>query len=227
MNRPKKNKIQNDTLPADQQVDERNLIDLEEAEEVSLEDRIHLYWMENKGFVSACFTVLALLIIAFNGMRMYRTQAESKIQAAYNDALANETLAEFALDYSNKALGGFAALDVADVAYNQEDFERAIEFYSIAANAIENDLVVGRARIGLAFSSYYSGKTEEGLNQLKALAADSSLSEAVRSEAAYHLAIDADVNGDNALFESYANQVSSVSKPGQWQQRMQVYQQQK
>ena len=98
MNRPNKNKIHNPTLPEDQQdiVDERHLIDAEDSAEISLEDRISIYWMENKAFIGGCIFVLALLIIGFNGMRIYKSHAEAKIQAAYAEAMASTSLAEFA-----------------------------------------------------------------------------------------------------------------------------------
>ena len=98
MNRPQKNKISNPTLPEEQQnlVDERNLVDVQESEEISVEDRISMYWMENKSFICSCIFVLALVIIGFNGMRMYQSHAESKLKIAYAEAVANETIADFA-----------------------------------------------------------------------------------------------------------------------------------
>jgi len=227
MNRPKKNKIHNDTLPEDMQADERNLIDTEESEDISFEDRVHLYWMENKGFITGCITVLALLIIGFNGMKIYVSYAEGKIQSAYAEATANDTLEDFAKEYNGKALGGLAALEVADTAYDAEDYATAVEYYAMVPDAVDNDILLGRARIGLAFATYYSGDAEKGLAQLRDVAADNSLPEAVRSEAAYHLAVHADVSGDATAFENYASQVASSSSPGQWQQRMQVYRQQR
>jgi predicted negative regulator of RcsB-dependent stress response len=227
MNRPNKNKISNPTLPDDQQPDERNLIDAEESEEVSIEDRIHLYWMDNKGFISGCITVLALLIIGFNGMKIYVSYAEDKIQSAYAEAKASDALEDFAKAHSNKTLGGLAALEVADAAYTAGEYATAGEFYSIAVNSLDTDILLGRASIGQAFATFYDGDEDKGLAQLRALAADSGLPEAIRAEAAYHLAVDADVSGDSGTFESYASQVSNSSTAGQWQQRMQIYQQQR
>lgn len=227
MNRPQKNKVKNPTLPDDQQVDERNLIDTEESEDISFEDRIHLYWMDNKGFITGCITVLALAIIGFNGMKMYVSYAEGAIQSAYAEASAGETLDAFAKEYSDKPLGGLAALEVADEAYTAEEFTSAAEFYAIAQGALENDILLGRAKLGLAFATYHDGGKDEGLAQLSTVAADNSLPEAIRSEAAYHLAVHADVAGNNEAFESYANQVTSSAAGGQWQQRMQMYQQQR
>lgn len=227
MNRPKKQKVQNPTLPEDQQVDERHLIDTEESEDISFEDRIHLYWMENKGFISGCVLVLALAIIGFNGMKIYVSHAESEIQSAYAEAMAGGNLEAFARDYSNKALGGLAALEVADAAYAAEDYVKAAEYYAMVPDAMENDILLGRARVGLAFATFYKGENEKGMAQLREIASDNSLPSAIRAEAAYHLAVHADVSGDETAFENYAQQVANSSAAGQWQQRMQIYRQQR
>lgn len=227
MKRPKKKTITNPTLPADQQADERHLIDSGESAAISIEDRIHLYWMENKGFITGCIALLALLVIGFNGMRIYAGYAERKVQAAYTAARASDSLADFARAHRNKPLGGVAALQVADNAYAAAEYATAETFYSIAAKAFTNDLLLGRARIGQAFAKFYQDDPEQGLAQLRAIAADNMLPAAIRAEAAYHLAIEADVAEDNAGFESYASQVNSSASAGQWQERMQLYQQQR
>jgi predicted negative regulator of RcsB-dependent stress response len=226
MKRPKKNKIHNPTLPDDQQIDERNLVDLEDSVDISIEDRISMYWMENKAFLTGCITVLALLIIGFNGMRMYKNHAEAKLQSDYAEAQANDTLASFAKANSNKDLGGLAALTTADDAYRADDFATALEFYGIAADALSDNILAGRAALGQAFALYRSGSETEGLAKLNAIAANSSLPESARAEAAYHLAIEADVAGRSDEFDSYASQVNDMAFAGQWKQRLGFYQQQ-
>jgi predicted negative regulator of RcsB-dependent stress response len=227
MNRPSKNKRHNPTLPEDAVIDERNLIDVEDSEEISIEDRISIYWMENKGFISGCIFALALLIIALNGMRIYKSHAEAKLQANYAEALANDTLADFAQANSNKDLGGLAALTVADDAYAAEDYEKALNFYTIAAKAMDNQLLASRAELGQAFAQYQSGNTEDGLAQLTAIASNSKLSEAARAQAAYHLAIEADVAGDATTYDNYVAQINGMPLASAWQQRLSYYQQSK
>jgi len=228
MNRPKKNKIKNPTLPEDAQdlVDERHLIDAGDSEEISLEDRISMYWMENKGFVGGCIFALALLIIGFNGMRIYKDHAEARLQAAYAEALANETLADFAQANRNKDLGGLAALAVADEAYAAGEFEKAYNFYTISAGALDGNILEGRARLGQAFALYKNGKPNEGLALLAGIAADSSLAEAASAEAAYHLAVEADVAGRTGEYDRYVSQIQSSPLAAQWQQRLSMYEQQ-
>jgi hypothetical protein len=228
MNRPKKNKIHNPTLPEDQQdvVDERHLVDAKDSEDISFEDRVSIYWSENKGFISGSIFVLALVIIGFNGARIYKSQAEAKLQAAYADARAAETLDEFAQANANEELGGLAALSVADAAYEAEDFERAVNFYTIASGALEGSILEGRALVGQAFARFYNGQESDALAQMADIAANPSLAEATRAEAAYHLAIEADLAGRNEEFDRYVAQIENSDMAGQWQQRLSMYQQQ-
>ena len=212
MNRPQKNKINNPTLPEDRQdlVDERNLVDVEKSEEISLEDRISMYWMENKSFISSCIFVLALLIIVLNGMRMYKSHAEVELQNTYAEATANETLADFAQANSNKDLGGLAALTVADQAYSAKEFNKALNFYGIAADALATNFLSGRALLGQAFANFYIGNEEAALVQLAEIAANNSLAEVARAEAAYHLAVEADVANRTEEYNRYIAQILSL-----------------
>ncbi|TVP79069.1 MAG: hypothetical protein EA353_07160 [Puniceicoccaceae bacterium] len=228
MNRPKKNKIHNPTLPEDQQdlVDERHLVDAKDSEAISFEDRFNIYWMENKGFIIGCIVALALVIIGLNGMRIYASHSEAQIQAAYAEAMASDTLADFAQTYANKKLGGLAALSVADAAYAAGDFEKAINFYSIAASALGGSILEGRALVGQAFARFYNGQENDALAQLTDIAANSRLAEAARAEAAYHLAMAADAAGRSEEYDRFARQIQASPLAGQWQQRLAMYEQQ-
>jgi predicted negative regulator of RcsB-dependent stress response len=228
MNRPQKNKINNPTLPEDRQdlVDERNLVDVEESKEISVEDRISMYWMENKGFISGFIFVLALLIIGLNGMRMYESHAEAQLQADYAEAIANETIADFAQANSSKDLGGLAALTVADQAYSAKEFEKALNFYGIAADALATNFLAGRSLLGQAFANFYMGNEEAALAQLADIAANGSLAEVARAEAAYHLAVEADVADRSEEYDRYIAQIQASPIATQWQQRVAMYEQQ-
>lgn len=226
MNRPSKNKRHNPTLPDDAVIDERNLIDVEDSEEISFEDRVSIYWMENKGFISGCILAIALVIIALNGMRIYKSHAEAKHQNSYSEAKANDTLADFAQAHSNKDLGGLAALTVADQAYSAEEYEKALNFYSIAADALDDNILAGRARLGQAFANYYNGNESDALAQLADITTDSSLPEVARAEAAYHLAVEADAAGRTEDYDRYVAQIQASTIASPWQQRLAIYEQQ-
>lgn len=228
MNRPKKSKVQNPTLPENQAdlVDERNLIDTKDSTEISIEDRISVYWMENKTFVSACIFALALSIIGFNGIRIYISYEESKIQAAYTEAVSKDTLSDFAQAYSGEYLGGLAALKIGDQAYVEKNYEKALNFYTIAGQALVNNILEGRARLGEAFSMYYSEKKSEALVLLAAMTEDDRLAEVARIEAAYHLAVQAQAVGNKEEFERFIAQIKASKVADPWIQRVSMLEQQ-
>ena len=227
MNRPKKNKIDNPTLPEEKNdiVDERNLVDLEDSSEVSIEDRISVYWMENKSFVSGSIILLLLLVIAFNGARIYKNFNEEKIQISYSEAKTNDTLGKFAESNSSGYLGGLAALTVADEAFAEEDFEKALKFYSTASQSLTDNVLQGRALIGQAFALYYNEQKGEALDQLEAIAANTSLAEVAQIEAAYHLAVEAKGAGRSEQYDRYATQIKASEIASQWQQRLAMFEQ--
>ena len=227
MNRPKKNKIDNPTLPEEKNdiVDERNLVDLEDSAEVSIEDRISVYWMENKSFVSGSIILLLLLVIAFNGAHIYKNFNEEKVQNFYSEAKANDTLGSFAESNSSGYLGGLAALTVADEAFTEEDYEKALKFYSTASQALTDNVLQGRALIGQAFALYYNEQVSEALDQLEAIAANTSLAEVAQIEAAYHLAVEAKSAGRSEQYDRYATQIKASEIASQWQQRLVMFEQ--
>ena len=81
MNHPPKKKRKDPLLPEDSQVDERNLVDLEDSESLSFEDRVNIYWNENKGFLSICILVLVLLIVGYQGMRILKEKTEANLSS--------------------------------------------------------------------------------------------------------------------------------------------------
>ena len=225
MNRPKKKKITNPTLPEDQQdyLDDRNLVDADASEEISFEDRAHIYWMENKGFVIGCALLLGLIIIAVNGLRIYSDISNEKVQQAYAEAVAEEDLEAFIEAHSGSELAGIASIEVADTAYAAEDFTKAEKYYNLAATFIEEPIFKSRAQIGKAFATYYSGEEEAGIAALKSIASDDAQSDAARAEAAYHLAIHADASGSAEDFDRYFALIENSGQAQQWRQRIGAY----
>ena len=226
MKRPKhrKNKYRQteDEVPV---IDERNLVDAEQSTEFSFEDRVAAYWMENKFSIISSILFLTIAIALLNGFRIYRGFSEEKLQANYSAALSAEGLDSYAAGNPNQAIGGFAALSVADAAFEDNDYSRACEFYTLAAQSLEGTILAGRASLGLAFSTYQSAK-KQGLEQLDRIATSAIYSDSVKAEAVYHLAIDALNEGKVEAFDSLFTQINQLEAGSQWGQRLEYYQQQ-
>ena len=226
MKRPKHRKNKHrQTEEEEPLIDERNLVDAEESTEFSFEDRVALYWMENKSSVISSILFLIVAIALFNGFRMYGRYSEEKLQANYSSALNSKQLDSFAVANPNLAIGGFAALSVADAAFEEKDYSRASEFYKLAASSLQGNILAGRADLGLAFSAYQSEK-EEGLEQLDSIASNALYSDSIKAEAVYHLAVDALNEGKVEVFDSLLAQISEFKAGSQLSQRLEYYQQQ-
>lgn len=226
MKRPKhrknKHRQTEDEVPV---IDERNLVDAEESTEFSFEDRVAAYWMDNKFSMISSILILIVAIALLNGFRIYRGYSEEKLQANYTAALSAEGLDSYAVGNPNQAIGGFAALSVADTAFEDNDYSRASEFYTLAAQSLEGTILAGRASLGLAFSTYQSAK-KEGLEQLNRIATSVIYSDSVKAEAVYHLAIDALNEGKVEAFDSLFTQINKLEAGSLWGQRLEYYQQQ-
>ena len=70
------------------------------------------------------------------------------------------------------------------------------------------------------------GNEETALAQLANIAANSDLAEAARAEAAYHLAVEADVADRSEEYDKYIAQIQASPIATQWQQRVAAYEQQ-
>lgn len=225
MHRPSKKKNLNPESTGNNPTDERNLIDTEESVELSIEDKISLYWMENKGFIAGCVALLALVLVGINGLKMYASGEQAKLQDAYALAEAEGSLDAFARANSGSPLGGLAALTLADEAYTEDDFATADEFYTLAVESLSDNILAGRARLGQAFARERNSDTEEGIGLLNTILNDLALPSAILAEAAYHLAIHAYAEGDMTSFKSLATRITSLDENGQWQRRIDSYRQ--
>ncbi len=207
-------------------VDERNLIDADESAEIAIEDRISMYWLENKGFVITCIAILVFVIVGFNGTRIYKDYALQKQVSEYQAAAEAEDLETFADSHSTLKLGSFAALKVADQAFEAGEFEKALQFYTQAQQNLTETPLAGRAQLGAAFSQFKLEDAAAATEILEALAANPTASESIRAEAAYYLAVSAFSEKRIEDFNAYTEQVNGFTQAIQLQQRLASYAQQ-
>lgn len=182
------------------------------------EDRLHIFWINNaKNIYVACLVVL-IVIIAKGGYTTYRSWQDEKIGQEYAAASSSEKLKAFATANAGHVLAGVAWLRLADGAYAAGKYTEAAQSYQSVV-ALKEELLVGRARLGLAISKLQGGQAVEAETQLKQIADDAKLMKGVRAEAAYQLASSASVAGrtDEAL--KYLDQVTSIEPAGTWAQR--------
>ena len=224
-NRPAKNKVKDpvtgvarDPNPS---VDERNLIDAAESASLSFEDRMRIYWDENRAFIVGSIIVLLLVVVGYQGLVAFQNSRERAVRNEF--ALLGDDLDErkaFVERRGSTPQGGFAALAIADEYFENGDYAEAAVFYQKAIDALRDNPLAGRAHLGRAMSPLRDGDTDQGHAMLEKIADNRNLPQAARAEAVFHLALIALSNGDSAQLEARAAQLDSMPFAQIWQSRL-------
>ena len=213
---PKKPK--NPLFPDNDKDNDPKTVDISNVE-MSAEERITTYWSNNKSSIIGAIIISAIVIIGVQGFKIAEQKAESERQKAYEVAKLENSLENFIETYGETVLGGFAALELANAAYEDSDYTKALQYYTAAENALSNHPLKDKASIGLAFTRYQMDSAE-GLSALESLFADSTKLESVRAEAGYILLVDAKSKGDEAKVKAFAETINAFENAGNWKFRI-------
>lgn len=213
---PKKPK--NPLFPDNDKENTQKTVDASIAE-LTAEERIISYWRNNKSSIIGAIIISAFVIIGVQGYKIAEQKAESELQTAYEVAKLNDTLESFIENHSETVLGGFAALELANTAYEDSDYTKALQFYTTAENALGAHPLKDKASIGIAFTRYQINP-EDGLSALESLLGDSNILESVRAEAGYILLVDAKSKGDEAKVKAFAETINAFENAGSWKFRI-------
>ncbi len=202
--------------------DDRNLVAVDATTAVTFEDKVNLFWKNNsKLVIGAC--VVVVLAIAGKGLMDYLArEKQAKIGEAYAAATTSDQLKSFSAAHAGNSLAALAQLRLADEAYAAGKSADAIAGYDTAATILADSPLGARARLGRALAKLQTGKTTEATAELKAIADDTKLLKAARSEAAYHLtglAVDAGNTTDVQKFIDQLTQIDPDPRTNPWSQR--------
>ena len=173
----------------------------------------------NKSSIIGAIIISAIVIISVQGFKIAEQKAESERETAYEVAKLENSLENFIETYAETALGGFAALELANDAYEDSSYTKALQYYTTAENALSKHPLKDKASIGIAFTRYQMDSFE-GLSALESLFADSNKLESVRAEAGYILLVDAKSKGDEAKVKAFAEAINAFENAGNWKFRI-------
>mgnify|MGYP006277647307 CR=1 FL=1 len=202
--------------------DERNLVEQELNAELPPEEKIKLWWERNRAALALGVIIALLMVVGFQGLRIYRQSFDAKVQEAWLAIDSEETRLAFAESHGTHPLGSLAYLQLADTAYGEGDYETANSYYEQAGEGAAEPLFQGRARLGYAVTSIHTGALDSGKTLLEKIARDPNELQAVRAEAAYHRAILAIEEGQPEVFQTFNQLLFSLGHSQGWITRLET-----
>ncbi len=197
-------------------------VGMEGFEEADFEQKVILIWENYRQAIIAVIGVIILSVLIYQTMLYLAERGELAVQAAYQEADDDEALIEFAREHPRHTLAGMAYLQLANTKYGDEDYAQAFEFYDYAITHLENKVIQGRARLGMAMSHLMMGNGDEGAEALRKIASDPLLLDTFRAEAAYNLAVIFWEKNDFISLERELRRIESFKKAGLWISRSTV-----
>ena len=188
--------------------------------EPAFETAVHAFWAKNRqGILIVCIVAL-VAIVGREGWQSYAVSREQDVQADYAK-IADQTakLAAFAEAHPGHALAGVAWLRLADEKFTAGDYKAAVTQYQKSAGSLQNEVLLGRAKLGAAISQLNGGDQAAGEAALQAISADGTLAKGARAEAAYHLTSLAAAAGKTDEVKKRAEEVSKIDASSNWAQR--------
>ncbi len=208
------------TPPTPAEADERNLVSESAASNLPLEDQLQIWWDTNKFRMLGIAALILLVVAGWQGIRLARESAEAQIQEIYQALVTDEEKLAFANEHPNHPLGGIAWLSLADQSFSEETYSDAESYYRNAVQALDPSPFQDRARLGTAMAALKNGKRGETLTLLEALANDETAFGASRAEAAFHRAILALEDNDQASYDRFTELINSIPFSEGWSSRL-------
>jgi len=189
------------------------------ALELPTAEHLQSFWERNRNVVFVGFAAVILAILARGGYEQVVARREAGIAADFSAATTPDKLRAFARDHGRHPLAGAALLELADQAYAAGRFDEAQGYYVDAASILAGTPFAARATLGQGICLLSAGKTAEGTAILQRLADDATQLQAVRSEAAYHLASQAFASGNYDTVVKDTDLVMQADANSIWAQR--------
>jgi len=189
------------------------------ASPFTFEENLQRAWEQNRSMIIGLCVVVLLAIAGSGAWRYLAAQRELQIEQDYAKASNPAELQAFIAAQPGHELTGIAELRVADEAYASGDLAAALVSYDLASSSLQTPVLAARARLGAAIAQIQSGQANEGMQTLKQLADDPKQFQALRAEAAYHLASLAAAAGQADQVRQLSAQLLQIDPQSPWTQR--------
>ena len=185
--------------------------------ESSMEDQLLVYWNRHKTQIVLGVGVAVILIVGYQVSQWMGAKSVSDRSQAYAEASDDSQKEAFADEHSGTDLGGIAFLELADAAYTEGEYSKAVSLYEKAFKAFDLTEFQQRAHIGLAMARLQAGEEANAAKDLEAIADTAEYPDAARGEALYQLSILDWKNGDFVSMLAHQDRIDGLVNAGNWQ----------
>lgn len=169
--------------------DDRNIVPLDSSYEGgTLEDRLFLFWTENRRLIVAVSMATVVVLLGWGLLAMLQNRREARIATEYQEATTMEDKLAFAERAAPHSMAGAALLEVADHQFSEGNYEEAAATYSKAVENLVGLPLAGRASVGRGIALARADQKEAALAHLEQVAANAGFYDNIRGEAHYHAA---------------------------------------
>lgn len=184
--------------------------------ESSMEDQLLVYWNRYKNQILLGVSLAVALVVGIQVSNWWSAKAAADRGEAYAAATGAAEKEAFADKFSKSELGGVAYLELADQAYTDGEFSKAVSFYEKAFKAFDSDIFKQRAHLGIAVARLKAGDSTVAIKDLESISKQNDYPEVARAEALYHLSIlDWEKEDFEAMLEKHQS-IEALPNAGNW-----------
>ena len=185
--------------------------------ESSMEEQLLVYWNRHKNQIVLGVGVALILIVGYQLSAWWSAKSVEDRGQAYAEAADAGQKQAFADKHSGTDLGGLAFLELADKAYTDAEYSKAVGLYEQAFSAFELTEFKQRAHLGLAMARLQAGEEANAVKDLEAVANNAEYPDAARGEALYQLSVIDWQNGDFESMLAHQDRIDGLAYASHWQ----------
>lgn len=185
--------------------------------DADIEEKFNDFWKRNGAAIFGGIALAAVAVTGYQTVQYLGDRREANIREAFSMADTIEERIAFAERNSGRDLAGFTWLELADSAFEANDYRTAWQRYDLAANDLPTgSLLRQRARLGAAQARLMGGETEEALSALMTIASNPGYADSLRGEAGVTLAVAEWERGNYSAVREALDVVLALNNAGLW-----------
>lgn len=181
---------------------------------------IYRFWKENGSRILIYSGIFVLAIIGTQSWKYLSVSRESNLREEFAQLSTSEEKEAFANAHKSHSLAGYAYLQLAKETFEEKNFEKSFDFYSLAEASLGGTDIEGIVILGQAASLEQLDRADESLVLLESVLDNNEFAKGIRAEAMFKRIVIAMNNGQDDSVKSVTAKLEAIDETGIWTQRL-------